>query len=125
MNPSQYQSAALVLAMASFMGSVPILKRGSGALTIGQKAELHAMGPDRIAMFIPLLMMGAAYFSHAYPWPMAMVVIIALLVSLYRVPYRHWKMPWPTSARRYLVIGNCVMSGGIAIAALLYISQFL
>jgi hypothetical protein len=125
MTPAQYQSVTLVLCMAALLGSIPIAKRGSAALSESQMAELRAMGPDPIAMAGPVVMLTAAYMAKEHAWAMAAVVAAALVAMLWRVPYRQWKTSWPLVARRYLVAGNCVLAGGVAGASLLYISQFL
>ena len=125
MTPSQYESVALVLGMAALFGGVKIAKRGSAALSEGQRDELKAMGPDPVAMAGPLVMVGAAYLSRQYAWAMAAVVVVVMCAILWRVPYRQWRRAWPIGARRSLVAGNCVLAGGLAFACLLYISQFL
>jgi hypothetical protein len=125
MTPGQYESVAIVLGMAALFVGVNIAKRGSAFLSDAQKASLQAMGPDHLAMLAPVAMVGAAYLSKQYAWPMIVVEVAALGMVLYRVPFRLAKMPWPIAARRNLVIGNCVLSGGMAAAALFYSSQYL
>jgi len=125
MTPSQYQATAVVLAMVALFGGVTLAKRGSTLLTEKEATQLRDMGPDPIAQLAQMVMAGAAYLSRQYLWVMVPIVVLAAIAAMWRVPYRQWKMPWPLTARRYLAGGNVVLTGGVAIACVFYMSQFL